>query len=222
VECRTSASLGRRRIPAISTSGGIAADYDKLAVRAEIRLIDNEASWRAGTNRAGACSHHRRRHHPQARTAPAPAVDLAVGASSAPPFPAPWHTDLPKSADRGAGAAVSGEPFDLADVNRREATIGAGTGPFSRAPLPRSAAPPASTSPRYGTSRIRKHDTDSFHPCRRCAPAASSSCMLGTSANEQLTYNPRFTDVAASDRRCRCRSAHPSTRRSPNAVPLVH
>jgi hypothetical protein len=114
------------------------------------------------------------------------------------------------------------EPFDLADVDRREATIGAGTGPFSRAPLPRSAAPPASTSPRYGTSRIRKHDTDSFHPCRRCAPAASSSCMLGTSANEQLTYNPRFTDVAASDRRCRCRSAHPSTRRSPNAVPLVH
>jgi hypothetical protein len=138
------------------------------------------------------------------------------------PFPAPWHTDLPKSADRGAGAAVSGEPFDLADANRREPTIGSGTGPFSRAPLPLSAAPPASTSPRYGTSRIRKHDTGSFHHFRRSAPAASSSCMLGTSANEQLTWRPRFTDVAASDRRCRCRSAHPSRTRSLNAGPLVH
>jgi hypothetical protein len=114
------------------------------------------------------------------------------------------------------------ESFDLANANRREPTMGAGTGPFSRAPLPRSAAPPASTSPRCGTSRIRKHDTGSFHPFRRRAPAASSSCMLGTSANEQLTWEPRFTDADASDRRCRCRSAHPSRRRSPNAGPLVH
>jgi hypothetical protein len=114
------------------------------------------------------------------------------------------------------------ESFDLADANRREPTIGSGTGPFSRAPLPLSAAPPASTSPRYGTSRIRKHDTGSFHHFRRSAPAASSSCMLGTSANEQLTWRPRFTDVAASDRRCRCRSAHPSRTRSLNAGPLVH
>src|SRR5580658_3330063 len=44
----------------------------------------------------------------------------------------------------------------IPDRNRREPTMGAGTGPFSRAPLPRSPGPPASTSPRCGTSRIRK------------------------------------------------------------------
>jgi hypothetical protein len=92
--------------------------------------------------------------------------------------------------------------------------MGAGTGTFSRAPLPCSPGPPASTSPRCGTSRIRKHDTGSFHPFRRRAPAASSSCTLGTSANEQLTCDPRFTDVAASNRRCRCRSAYPSGRKA--------
>jgi hypothetical protein len=55
------------------------------------------------------------RNHPQARTAPAPAVDLAVGASSADPrrrFPTPWHAEA-------RSRSIEHHNGDAADTARR-------------------------------------------------------------------------------------------------------
>jgi hypothetical protein len=102
----------------------------------------------------------------------------------------------PKSADRGADAQPSArcrmtakESFDLADV------IGAsaGTGPFSCAPLLRSADPRRPHHIGVAPHTLENTIPGGLHPFRRHAPAAPSTCMLGTWANEQLTCEPRPT-----------------------------
>jgi hypothetical protein len=105
----------------------------------------------------------------------------------------------PKSADRGADAQPSAryrtmakESFDLADV----------VGASRLRELERDAFPAryffAQLSPGVHITSVwhphtRKHDTGLFHPFRRHAPAAPSTCTLGTWANEQQTCEPRLT-----------------------------